>query len=228
MVSEQFLWCRNCGTIHHLTQPDKSPPDENLSSDLTQSTDAFKDHHAAHKLECLVAAGEIYFPTGQKTDLMAVDYIEVTNGQDRYLLRGGRRKLGQPLQFAVVKGCLAQPGFGLHVQEAALCKAMKEHFGRASAPFGDEKIERFISLVREVVKEVGPGSIQVTGYSTTDSNVVYGRFGEAELDALMKKCSSQFEDAEVESIRRFVEAHRETGDVMTVLMRRHISIETAA
>ena len=86
----------------------------------------------------------------------------------------------------MVKGCLADAGFRLQVQEAALRKAMS-HFGGASAPFGDEKIDGFISLVREVVKEIDPASVRVSGYSTTDSNIVYGQLGETEVNALIAK-----------------------------------------
>jgi hypothetical protein len=209
--------------------PEKPSIQENPSRAASEtSAETFKNQHTGHKVECLIAAGERYFPTGQKEDPMAVAYIEVTNNHNRYLLRGARKGIEQPLQFAVVKGCLADAGFRLQVQEAALRKAMKRHFGGACAPFGDEKIDGFISLVREVVKEIDPGSVRVSGYSTTDSNIVYGQLGETEVNALIAKCGAQFEGAEVESIRRFVEAHRDTGDVLSVLMRRHIAIEQPA
>ena len=100
---------------------------------------------------------------------------------------------------------------------------MKHHFD--GAQFADEKIDGSISLVREVVTEIEPSSLRVSGYSATDSNVAYGLLGETEVDALMAKCAVQFEDADVESIRRFMEAHRENSAVMTVLMRRHVAIE---
>ncbi len=79
-----------------------------------------------------------------------------------------------------------------------------------------------------MVKEIDPGSVRVSGYFTTDSNIVYGQLGETEVNALIAKCGAQFEGAEVESIRRFVEAHRDTGDVMSVSMRRHMAIEQPA
>ena len=41
---------------------------------------------------------------------MAVAYIEVTNNHNRYLLRGARKGIEQPLQFAVVKAALPMPG----------------------------------------------------------------------------------------------------------------------
>jgi hypothetical protein len=222
MVSEQFIWCRNCDKIHHITKPDKC-----LNSEITKpATDdwrTFRDQHSSHNLEPLIAAGGRYFPTGKKTDPMAVAYIEVTNGRDRYLLQGARKSIGQPLQFALIKGRLADAGFRLQIQEAAIRKAMKHHFD--GAQFADEKIDGFISLVREVVTEIEPSSLRVSGYSATDSNVAYGQMGETEVDALMAKCAVQFEDADVESIRRFVEAHRENSAVMAVLMRRHVAIE---
>ena len=129
MGSEQFLWCRNCDAIHHVTQPEKPSIQENPSRAVSEtSAETFKNQHAGHKVECLIAAGERYFPTGQKEDPMAVAYIEVTDNHDRYLLRGARKSIEQPLQFAMVKGCLADAGFRLQVQEAALRKAMKRRW----------------------------------------------------------------------------------------------------
>jgi hypothetical protein len=57
-----------------------------------------------------MGAGERYFPTGQKADPMAIAYIEVTNNHDRYLLRGTRKSIEQPLRFAIVKAALPMPG----------------------------------------------------------------------------------------------------------------------
>ena len=225
MVSEQFVWCRNCDKIHHVTLPDNRLGREIIET-ATDDWRTFSDQHSGHNLEPLIAAGERYFPTGKKTDPMAVAYIEVTNGQDRYLLRGARKSIEQPLQFALVRGCLADAGFRLQIQEAAIRKAMKHYFD--GAQFADEKIDGFVSLIREVVEGIDPNSIRVSKYSATDSNVAYGRLGETEVGALIAKCAAQFEGADVESIRRFVEAHRENSDVMTVLMRRHVSIEQPA
>ena len=232
MGSEQFLWCRTCNVILHTSQSDKASPLIHAcrASEINATwTDGcpqpFRDQHSGHTLESLAATGEKYFPGGQTADPMAVAYIEVANGSDRYLLRAARKKIGQPVQFVLVKGRLADAGFRLQVQEAAIRKAMKRHFSSAAAPFEDEKIDCFISLIREVVKGIDPGSIRVSEYSAADSNVAYGQLGETEVDALLAKCASQFQGAEVESLRRFVEAHREKSDVMAILMRRHVAIE---
>jgi hypothetical protein len=233
MVSEQFLWCRNCDAIHHVTSSDKAPSYARLGDEIleTPADDwrAFMNQHAGHTLEPVKAAGEKYFPNGQAADPMAVAYVEVTNGQEHFVLRQARKNIEAPLQFAVVKGRLADGGFRLQVQETEIRKEMKHHFGGAPAQrLGDEKIDLFISLVREVVKEVDPRSIRVSDYSRTDSNVAYGQLSGTEVNALMVKCAAQFEGAELESIRRFVEAHRENSDVMTVVMRRHMAIEQPA
>jgi hypothetical protein len=143
-------------------------------------------------------------------------------------IAGNKKKHRAAIVVCHGDGRLADAGFRLQVQQAALRKAMKRHFGGASAPFGDEKIDGFISIVRLMVKEIDPGSVRVSGYFTTDSNIVYGQLGETEVNALIAKCGAQFEGAEVESIRRFVEAHRDTGDVMSVSMRRHMAIEQPA
>ena len=233
MASEQFVRCRNCEAIHHVTRFDKAPLYARLGGEIIETSAddwrAFVDRHAGHKLEPLKATGQKYFPNGQAADPMAVAYIEVTNGHERFLLRRARKSIEAPLQFALVKGRLADAGFRLQVQETEIRKEMKHHFGCAPAqPLGDETIDAFIALVREVVKEIDPRSIRISEDSLTERNVAYGRLGATEIDSLMAKCAAHFAGAALESIRRFVEAHRENSDVMTVVMRRHMAIETAS
>ena len=233
MVSEQFIWCRSCNVIHHVASSNKGPiygssGDGEIVETQAEDWHAFMNQHSSHTLEPLKAAGEKYFPNGQAADPMAVAYVEVTNGHENFVLRQARKHIEAPLQFAFVKGRLADGGFRLQVQDTEIRKEMKRHFGRTTGqPLEDEKIDLFIALVRELVKEVDPRAIKVSEHSPTDTNVAYGCLGASEVENLMAKCAAHFAGDALESIRRFVEAHRENR-VMAVVMRRHLAIEQPA
>ena len=47
----------------------------------------------------LQASGEKVFPDGSSIDPMSVGYIEVTNGQKRYVVRRARKSIQEPMRY---------------------------------------------------------------------------------------------------------------------------------
>jgi hypothetical protein len=229
MVNDRYIWCRNCGAIHHVTPFDRAPMYA-LNGDEVAETPAndwreFMARHNGHRLESLAATGSDYYPNGSAVDPMSVRYFEVSNGSDTWLLRRSRASMEEPFRYALVDGRVIESGACLAVQEEAIRKEMKLHFSWApAAPLHDEKIDRFIGLFREVVNELDPDRAGTAEYSCTEENVAYCELDIATIDALMTKCRPYFQPAEIESLRRFVEAHRESDDVMAVVKRRAVEV----
>ena len=185
----------------------------------------FMAQHSGHRLDSMVATGSDYYPNGSARDPMSVRYFEVSNGSDTLLLRRTRASIGEPFRYAIVDGRLIESSATLGVQEEAIRKEMKLHFSRtAAAPLQDEKIGHFVGLFREVVKQLDPDSTGVPEYFCADDNLVYCELDAATIDALMIKCRIYFQPAEIESLRGFVEAHRECDDVMAVVKRRTVAV----
>jgi len=233
MDDPRYIWCRNCGAIHHVSRFDREPiyaftggeVEERPANDWRD----FMDRHAGHRLEPLKATREDYFPSGKTFDPMSVEYLEVSNGSETLLLRRSRSTIEEPFRYEIVDGRLVQTGLSVEIQEEAIRKEMKLHFCWApAAPLGDEKITRFVELFRDVVREIDPRAIYASGYSDADDNVAYCRLDAAVIDALLDKCSRHFLPVELVSLRRFVESHRDIDDVMALVKRRAVSIEQAA
>ena len=230
MARDKFIWCRNCSAIHHVTPFDRAPVYAVLSDAVEETaTDdwrAFMQQHANHKLEPLEATGEKYFANGSALDPMSVGYIEVTNGHDRFLLRRSRKSIEEPLAYELMKGRIVATGLSLEVQENEIKKEMKYHFTWSPAtPLNDDRIDLFIGLLKELVKGIDPNTVQITEYAYTDESVSYGSLDPDVIEALMMKCAAYFLPVELAAIRRFVESHRESCDVMTLLIRRQSAIE---
>jgi hypothetical protein len=175
-------------------------------------------------LEPLESTGEKYRPGGSVFDPMAVSYIEVTNGKARMLVRRTRTAVDEPVQFQRVLGRLADNGPTVEIQENAIKNEMKYHFSWAPLTFDDQKIARFVELFKELVKGFDPRSICPSEFSYTDENISYAVLEDWMLKALLAKCASFFVPAELAFIRRFVEAHRSSSDVMALVMRRQVMI----
>ena len=230
MVNDRYIWCRNCGAIHHVTPFDRAPMYALNGGEVveTPANDwrEFMARHNGHRLESLTATGSDYYPSGSAADPMSVRYFEVSNGSDTLLLRRTRVSIKEPFRYAIVDGRLIERAASLGVQEEAIRKEMKLHFSWApGAPLHDEKIDQFVDLFREVVNELDPDRVGAAEYSCMDENVAYCELDAETVDALMTKCRTYFRPAEIESLRRFVDAHRESDDVMAVVKRRAVEVE---
>jgi len=232
MGDGKYIWCRNCGAIHHVSSFDRFPSYQIASGEIQEipANDwrDFMARHAGHKLEPLTATGNNYFPGGSADPMRAI-YIEASNGSETLVLRRSRGSIEEPVRYEIVKGRLIENGFGLEIQEKEIRKEMQLHFSWApAAPLEDVKINLFVTLFREIVSELDPEKVRTEEFSYSDDNISYGQLDSSTVDALMTRCAGHFLPVELVSIRRFVETHREAGDVMALIKRRAVSVEQHA
>ncbi len=233
MGSEQFIHCCVCGAIHHVSPFDRAPTYIYVGGQLeVQAIDdwrLFMAQHAGHRLEPLQATGQKVFPNGSYIDPMSVGYIEVTNGQERYVVRRARKSVQEPMGYELIHGRVTNVGLTVEVQDSEIKKEIKNHFSWAPATCpDDDKIDLFVELVKEVVKNIDPHLIQIGEHSYRDDSISYGTFDSAALDTLTERCAVHFLPDQLASLRRFVETHRDGCDVMTLVLRRRLTVERIA
>lgn len=233
MGSEKFIHCCVCDAIHHVSPFDKAPAfvfvGDEVESRATDDWRLFMTQHAGHWLEPLRTSGEKLFPGGSPLDPMTVGYIEVTNGQDRYVLRRARKSIQEPMSYELIRGRLTEMDLTVEVQENEIKKEMKNHFSWAPATCpNDDKINLFIGLIKELVKTLDPHRIQISETSYTDDSISYGTADSTFLDALTERCAVYFLPEELGSLRRFVETHHNGCDVMALVLRRRMTLERVA
>jgi hypothetical protein len=233
MANGKFVWCRRCEVVHRVTAFDRAPVFD-LSAGEVAETPAndwreFMARHAGHALEPLAGTGNDYSPAGSAGDPMAVVYIEASNGKEKVWLRRSRRSIDEAVRYELFDGQLVDGGLSLEIQENEIRKEMKlHHRWPPGAPLGDDKIDLFISLFRDVVSRLDPESVCTSEFSYTDQNICYGRLDFAAESALLAKCRRQFSPSELESLRRFIECHRDGDDVMALVKRRCVTVEPPA
>ncbi|MFQ5682845.1 MAG: hypothetical protein ACE5HC_06175 [Candidatus Binatia bacterium] len=230
MVEEKFIWCRNCNEIHHVSPYDKVPTyvvaEGYVKETPTDDWRKFMHRHDGHKLERLEGASEKITPSGQAVDPMSVGYIEVTNGQESFLLRSSRRRIEEPVSFQLMRGRIGLTHTTLEIQENEIKKEMKNHFSWAPLPLlSSQKIDLFVKLFKEVAKGLDSKEIRIGETSFSDDSVAYGVLDSTITERLMEMCANQFPPAELDAIRRFIETHRESDDVMALVIRHHYKIE---
>ena len=232
MDNDRYIWCRNCATIHHVTPFDRAPRYRRRLDEFVEEAAndwrEFINRHAGHRLEPMVATNNDYYPDGSSFDPMRVRFLEISNGNETLLVRRSRGSIEEPFRYSVVDGRLIESGATLGVQEAAIRREMKLHFSWApAAPFNDEQIDRFLGLLREVARSLDPDQTPGTAYAGPDEIVAYCALDDVTVAALMAKCGRSFQWNELESLRRFVDAHRQADDVLALVKRRTITVETS-
>src|SRR5262245_32637949 len=230
MGNEKFIRCCVCDAVHHVSAFDKAPiyflVRDEVKAQATDDWRSFMTQHAGHRLEPLKASGEKLFSDGLSPDPMSVVYFEVTNGQDRYVVRRARKSIQEPMSYDLIRGRLADAGVTVEVQEREIKKEIKNHFSWAPATCpDDEKIDILVRLVKETAKTTDTQCIQISEYSYRDDSISYGTFDRSVLDALAERCADYFLPDELASLRRFMDSHRDGSDVMTLVLRRQLTLE---
>ena len=103
MDNGRYIWCRNCGAIHHVTAFDRYPIYA-LAGGEAQVLPAndwrdFMARHAGHRLEAMTATGNDYLPSGSAFDPMGIAYLEVSNGAETLLLRRNRKRIDDAINY---------------------------------------------------------------------------------------------------------------------------------
>jgi len=230
MVEERYIWCRNCNEIHHVSPFDKAPAYSLAHGEETElpidDRREFMRRHAGHRIEGLKGSGEKYFPSGRPMDPMGTRYVEVTNGQEWFVLRGLRKTIREPLNFELIRGRLRPSGATVGIRENEIRKEMKYHFSwTPSETLDDRKIDLFLEILKEVVKGLNPHEIKACGYDTQDSCTVYGLLEPPGVQALIERCRPHFDRDELKALRRFIDSHKAGDGVLALLVKHHDWIE---
>lgn len=229
MDNGNFILCRKCGAVHHVTAFDKAPAHAFAMGEAHEipadDWRAFMDQHAGHGVETLKAVGEQYFPGGSSSDPMAVAYLKVANGHRKYLLRRSRQSIDEPLRFERVEASLGETMMALEIQERELRKELKLRFRRdGGEPLSDAKIDIFIALFRAAASQVDAGGVSATEPSYANDNIAYAALETRTKESLLKQCAGRFTAEEGQALRQFIEAHSQGSDVMTLVLRRQLAV----
>ena len=106
MIHDQFLYCRTCHEVHHLTPFDRAPiyylEGMTVREIVTDDRRQFVDRHFGHQIEELKSIPEDHFPNAVPSDSMKIGYVEVTNGQVSFVLRVSRSNIADPMTYKIV------------------------------------------------------------------------------------------------------------------------------
>jgi len=106
MIPDQFLYCRICNEVHHVTAFDSAPIYDlegmTVREIFIDDRRQFIDKHFDHEIEKLRTVTGNRFSIGRLIDPMKVGYVEVTNGTEFFILRISRSSITDPVSYQIV------------------------------------------------------------------------------------------------------------------------------
>lgn len=194
------------------------------TADLERQKEFFRCH-AAHPVEELRVNTDTLISDKPSYESVKISYFEAGNGQQSFLIRRTKPALDQPAIYQLIPGKLLVSNVSFDIQEEALRKQMAARNG--SAPLTEEKIQKFIRAFQDEVETIGPEKlaeeVEVAEEGETPL-LSYGIFKEARWENVLRRCAKDFEKADLNKVRKFIDENSQPDDVLSLLVKRQVSI----
>ena len=194
------------------------------TADLERQKEFFRCH-AAHPVEELRVNTDTLISDKPSYESVKISYFEAGNGQQSFLIRRTKPALDQPAIYQLIPGKLLVSNVSFDIQEEALRKQMAARNG--SAPLTEEKIQKFIRAFQDEVETIGPEKlaeeVEVAEEGETPL-LSYGIFKEARWENVLRRCAEDFEKADLNKVRKFIDENSQPDDVLSLLVKRQVSI----
>ena len=204
------------------------PGVEWASDDLDEQKE-FLESHRHHPLEELFVDRETYVSDRPAFEPCKVAYVEASNGKERFLIKRIKEGYDRPAFYEIIPGKIRVADVSLEIQEEELRQQITWLNG--SFPLTAEKVGKFIEAFRDEVKELSPENWREEMEMTSpgeSSLLSYGSFRESHWEKVLHRCEGNFKDSELKLITRFIQEHRQPGNILDLKVRKRVSIFSPA
>jgi hypothetical protein len=198
------------------------------NADLT-NTQEFLRAHFGHLLEELVVEADFFFSEKPSYEPIRVTYFFAGNATRSFLVRRKKRALDEPASYEIVPGKLKISNLSWKVQEDHLRKQINAETGFSLTL--KRKIPRFIQAVRDEIGGISPTEFEGMAEEIEEGETslsAYGSLKESCWTKILDRCRRDFDEVELETIRKFIEEHRHPPDVLSIQIQRSISVISLA
>jgi len=204
------------------------PGVEWASEDLDEQKE-FRESHRHHTLEELFVDRETVVSDRPAFEPCKVAYVEASNGKEKFLIKRIKEGYDRPAFYEIIPGKIRVADISLEIQEEELLQQITWLNG--SFPLPAEKVGRFIEAFRDEVKDISPENWreEVEMTSPGESSLLsYGSIRESRWKKVLHRCEENFKDSEFQLISRFIQEHRQPGDILDLKVTKRVSISSPA
>lgn len=228
---KKLIRCSACNQVipnyegYSVTQDQSLPGVDWSDADLAMAKE-FLRAHSGHPLEELTVEKESSISEKPAYEPTGVTYILASNAHRRkFLIRRTRMALDQPAFYAIIPGKLRISNVSLRIQEYDLRKQIAAEKGFSLLL--KRKMEKFIEAFRDEIAGISPKGFEAEAEAIEEgenSLIAYGSLNESQWARILKRCGRFFKESELKKIGEFIEENRIPPDVLSVQIKRRISI----
>jgi hypothetical protein len=229
-VIKKLIRCTACNQVipnyggYELAQAMSLPGVEWSNADLVSAKEFLRTHFG-HPLEELMVEGDTSISERPSYESVRVTYFLAGNVQRKFLIRRTKSALDEPASYEIIPGKLKISNLSLEVQEDHLRKQVNAEKG-FSLPL-KRKMARFIQAIRDEIADISPTEFEGMAEKIEDGETslsAYGSIKESFWARILDRCRRDFDEFELEAIRRFIDEHRHPPDVLSIQIQRSISV----
>ena len=218
-----FLACHDCGVLHPV-----EPTGPTRSDDAAQDSEdfaAFAASHASHHTARLVRQGEDTASDRPLWDPMGTLTFQATDGEQHYIVIGRRESIEEPRTYRFAPGELEARNSEVEVDDRDLRRGLdRQFFPHALRP---TKLDRFISVVHDVVSHIPPDDLEIAFDAADDPAVSVARMPTECYQELLTRCTEIFDPWEWPRVSRFLRDNRGEDGLLALRVRRQMSLLSA-
>ena len=228
-----FIHCITCDALFHKTPYDQVPEhqwEEEGSPGLARTVEKddyqdFLQNHRGHRLEDLEVVEGSFIGSGDYREPVKTSYWKATNGRERFVIKGSRQSIRDPLRYQLIRGDYQVKCISLEIQSREITKQLEIDFG--THRLSQKKITDFLHLLREIAQGLDRDQLERVPEESSNPLEIDYRMNDVHTAFLLRRCRKIFNREEFEMIQEFVHRHRENG-VLLLRGKHHIQVMEVA
>jgi len=214
---DPFIHCITCDAVFHKTPYDQMPEHEwgaKSSPGLARTVERddyqdFLHDHREHPLEELQVIEGSFMGAGEYREPVKTSYWKATNGREKFVIKGSRQDICQPLRYQLFRGDYQVKCVSLEIQSREIARQLEIEF-RAN-PLSQKKVTALLQLLQEIAQGLEGGLLERAQEESLNPLDIYYRMDDVHSAFLLRRCRKIFNREEFEVIQEFVHRHREDG-----------------
>jgi len=207
----RYYCCWGCGVLH---RGDSYENEESLKH--------FQKEHSQHKLQTFLATGREYWVTGSPLDPAYLYWVEVTNGDENFVVIEERKNVAERPSLKAITGRLKFVKFSVELGVEEIRSLLKKEaiFTMPSAC----KIELFIDLMKGLEAGMARQPLDLSqSHFLTDGSRLVGLGPQLRFE-LLDRCKAEFTGEDLANLEKFIEEHRQKP-ALSFRIKRHYQID---
>jgi hypothetical protein len=216
-----FVACRDCAVLHPAVCATTNPPDDATSERLV-AFGQFVGEHQAHQLAWFRRHGDEAVSDHPLWDPMAAITFEATDGEEHYIVVSSRTSIDAPRTYRFEPGALQLTSAKVLVHDDDLRRGLDRTFHPHALRLST--LDRFVSLVHEVISHVKPDELAPAFDDADDPAVSIAPMPDETYQELVDRCAELFGPSEFGTVAKFLQENREADGLLALRVRREFVV----